>query len=108
MPCRQKDIQMNKLMKIILFCLWGITILIAVYLFLSRTVSLQIITQNFRERIIQLGFWGPLFFIAIYSLRSLVFFPASVLTIIAGMIFGPLWGFVYTVVGENIRPTSPL
>lgn len=93
---------MNKRIKTLLFFLWAGAILIAVYLFISHTVSVQIITESLRERIAQLGVWGPLFFVAIYSLRSLVFFPASVLTIFAGLVFGPLWGFVYTVVGENI------
>lgn len=97
-----KDTQLNQRIKILLFFLWGLIILSAVYLFLSREVSLQILIEKFRERIMQLGSWGPLLFVAIYSFRSLVFFPASLLTITAAMVFGPLWGFFYTIVGENI------
>lgn len=98
----EKDDQVVKQTKIILFFLWGIIILIASYMLLFHTASVRIISENLRDRILHLGFWGPLFFIVIYSLRSLVFFPASVLTMISGLAFGPLWGFVYTVVGENI------
>lgn len=93
---------MNRRIKIILFFLWGMTILIVAYIFLSRGVSVQIIAETFRKRILQSGSMGPLVFIGIYSFRSLIFFPASLLTIIAGLVFGPLWGFVYTIVGENI------
>jgi pyruvate/2-oxoglutarate dehydrogenase complex dihydrolipoamide dehydrogenase (E3) component/uncharacterized membrane protein YdjX (TVP38/TMEM64 family) len=45
--------------------------------------------------------WGPLLFIVIYAVRPLIFFPASALTILAGIFFG-LWGFVYTIIGANL------
>jgi pyruvate/2-oxoglutarate dehydrogenase complex dihydrolipoamide dehydrogenase (E3) component/uncharacterized membrane protein YdjX (TVP38/TMEM64 family) len=45
--------------------------------------------------------WGPLLYIMIYTLRPLIFFPASALTILSGIFFG-LWGFVYTIIGANL------
>jgi len=48
------------------------------------------------------GVWGPIIYIMIYSFRSLVFFPASLLTAMAGLLFGPLIGIFSSVVGENI------
>ncbi len=44
---------------------------------------------------------GPLFFILLYALRPLIFFPASLLTIAGGSIFGPWAGILYVVVGSN-------
>jgi len=46
--------------------------------------------------------WGPLLFIAIYALRPLVLFSATVLTVGAGFVFGPVLGLIYTLVGSNI------
>jgi uncharacterized membrane protein YdjX (TVP38/TMEM64 family) len=46
--------------------------------------------------------FGPILFIAIYTLRPLILFPATVLTLGAGLVFGPLWGIVYTIVGSNL------
>jgi uncharacterized membrane protein YdjX (TVP38/TMEM64 family) len=43
---------------------------------------------------------GPVFYIFTYALRPLIFFPAIVLTLLGGFIFGPL-GILYTIVGSN-------
>ncbi len=45
---------------------------------------------------------GPLLFIVIYAVRPLVLFPATVLTLGAGLLFGPLFGVIYTIIGSNI------
>jgi uncharacterized membrane protein YdjX (TVP38/TMEM64 family) len=37
-----------------------------------------------------------------YSFRSLIFFPGSLLAATSGLIFGPLYGILYTLIGENI------
>ncbi|KKO19007.1 MAG: TVP38/TMEM64 family protein [Candidatus Brocadia sp.] len=43
---------------------------------------------------------APLFFIAITGLRPILFFlPSMGLTIVAGILFGTIWGTVYVVVG---------
>ncbi len=45
--------------------------------------------------------YGPLLYMLIYALRPLILFPATVLTLLGGFLFGPLWGVVYTVIGAN-------
>ncbi len=44
--------------------------------------------------------YGPLFYMVLYALRPLLFFPATVLTLLGGFLFGPV-GILYTVVGSN-------
>ena len=46
--------------------------------------------------------FGPLIFIAIYTLRPLILFSAVVLTLGAGFLFGPVWGVVLTIIGANL------
>lgn len=46
------------------------------------------------------SFWGPLFFIALYIVGPLLFFPATILSLLGGFVFGPV-GIFYTVVGSN-------
>jgi uncharacterized membrane protein YdjX (TVP38/TMEM64 family) len=45
--------------------------------------------------------FGPAFYVVIYAIRPLLFFPATVLTLLGGFLFGPL-GILYTVVGSNL------
>lgn len=47
------------------------------------------------------SFYGPLLFILIYTVRPLLLFPATLLTIAAGFVFGPLLGVVLIVIGSN-------
>lgn len=44
---------------------------------------------------------APLLFIALYTLRPIIFFPATLLTALAGVLFGPIYGIIYTFIGEN-------
>jgi uncharacterized membrane protein YdjX (TVP38/TMEM64 family) len=44
-------------------------------------------------------------FIAIYTLRPLIFFPASLLTLGIGALCGPFWGVIFAVIGSNLSAT---
>lgn len=43
---------------------------------------------------------GPLLYILLYWLRPLIFFPATILTVLSGFLFGPI-GILYTIIGAN-------
>ncbi len=45
--------------------------------------------------------WGPLAYILAYALRPLLLFPATLLTVAGGLLFGPVAGVIYTVLGSN-------
>ena len=92
----------NIRIKITLVAVWGIFICLLFYIFLSRESSTTEIVHSLRGYILQSGVWGPLIYVVAYAFRSLVFFPASVLTITAGVLFGPLLGILLTIIGENI------
>lgn len=51
------------------------------------------------------GVAGALVFLAVYTVRPLILFPASVLTVGAGFVFGSVLGVVLTVVGSNASAT---
>jgi uncharacterized membrane protein YdjX (TVP38/TMEM64 family) len=48
------------------------------------------------------GAIGVLVFIAIYIISTVVFFPGTILTLGAGVIFGIAWGSVYVFIGATI------
>lgn len=88
--------------KIILFTIWSIIVCLAIYIYLSKGLSITGTTETLQGIIQQSGVWGPVLYVSVYSFRSIIFFPASVLTVIAGILFGPWLGLVLTLIGENI------
>jgi uncharacterized membrane protein YdjX (TVP38/TMEM64 family) len=88
--------------KIFLFGLWSTVVCLAVYFFFSRETSIVEIAGTMKDLIRQSGVWGPLIYITVYAFRSLIFFPASILTVTAGVLFGPWFGLLLTMIGENI------
>ena len=49
--------------------------------------------------------YGPLIYLVVYTLRPLIFFSATLLTVAAGYLFGPVLGVTYTVIGSNLSAT---
>lgn len=45
--------------------------------------------------------YGPILYIVLYALRPVIFFPASIITIAGGSIFGPVLGIIYVILGSN-------
>ena len=45
--------------------------------------------------------WALLVFVAVYSVRPVVLFPATLMTIAGGLLFGPALGIAATIVGAN-------
>jgi uncharacterized membrane protein YdjX (TVP38/TMEM64 family) len=54
-----------------------------------------------KEGIARTGGIAPLIYVLAYTVRPLVLFPASLFSIAGGLIFGPLWGTVWTVIGAS-------
>lgn len=87
--------------KLIAFSLW-VLILIAYrwYVTAQELTPLAIIRQLIE--LLQGNYLGPLVFIIFYILQPLVFFPSWLLTILAGFLYGPVLGVIYTVIASNL------
>ncbi len=70
------------------------------YAWHNHLVPLQALQQIIH--LLDSNMFGPLLFIVIYTLRPLILFPATVLTLGAGFVFGPVLGIAYTIVGSNL------
>ena len=55
-----------------------------------------------RELIGQYGAAAPLLFIAVYAVAPSLFLPGLPLTLAGGILFGPVWGVVYSITGATI------
>jgi len=48
------------------------------------------------------GIAGPLLFVALYALATVLFLPGSVLALAGGILFGPAWGTFYNLTGATL------
>ena len=51
------------------------------------------------------GAWGPLAFMGVYAIATVLFLPGSVLTLAGGALFGPVWGTFYNLTGATLGAT---
>lgn len=59
------------------------------------------------QQVLSAAWYGPLLYILVYVLRPLILFPASLLTILGGTVFG-LWpGFLYVLVAGTVSAAIP-
>ncbi|GAB7388742.1 hypothetical protein BSNK01_25800 [Bacillaceae bacterium] len=55
-----------------------------------------------RDFILSFGWWAPLLYIFLYTIRPLFFFPAILLSLSGGLAFGPWWGTLYDLIGASL------
>ncbi|HSF75055.1 MAG TPA: TVP38/TMEM64 family protein, partial [Microcoleus sp.] len=90
---RIQDYARGKFKRIVLF--FSIALLLALLIVATRSVYVQDVLRTLLMRIEDLGWWGPVAFVATYNLATVLFVPGSVLTLGGGAIFGLWWGSVY-------------
>ncbi|CAD5956897.1 TVP38/TMEM64 family membrane protein slr0305 [Planktothrix tepida] len=68
-------------------------------------MGIQQLITHLLDWVEHLGFWGPIAFIIVYNLATILFIPGSLLTLGAGVIFGVIWGSIYVSIGSVIGAT---
>lgn len=48
------------------------------------------------------GLWAPAIFVATYVVATVLLLPGIILTLLAGVLFGPLWGILWAWTGGNL------
>lgn len=61
--------------------------------------------DTLESRVHGAGIWGPLVFMAIYAIGTLLFLPGAVLTLAGGALFGPIAGTFYNLTGATVGAT---
>ncbi|MCL4267733.1 MAG: TVP38/TMEM64 family protein [Anaerolineae bacterium] len=85
--------------KLIAFVFW-ITV-VGGYYWYTRQNGLTLEDSVYRiADLLANSLYGPLLYMVLYAIRPLVFFPATVLTLLGGFLFGPI-GIIYTIIGSN-------
>ena len=94
----------RKIKKIVVFSL--LTTLVAILIIVQGKYFnlLEILTQAL-QWVDSLGFWGPVAFIILYNLATVLFMPGAILTLGGGVIFGVIQGSIYVFVASTLGAT---
>ena len=49
--------------------------------------------------------WGPIVYVILYTIRPLILFPSTLLTLAGGFVFGAIAGTIYTIIASNLSST---
>ncbi len=81
-----------------------LVLLIILIIFLTKYFNLvqYLKPEILKETIKSFGIWAPFIYILIYTAATILFLPASPITIAGGLIFGSISGTIYTVIGATI------
>lgn len=88
-------------LKNMLGALWLFVIGCAVYYYVTVGISLE----ELRSSLQNLGIWSGVVFVIAYTIRPLIFFPASIMTPLSAVLFGPFVGWIYAFIGSNFSAT---
>jgi uncharacterized membrane protein YdjX (TVP38/TMEM64 family) len=86
--------------RVIVVALWLTAVLLWRRHQTSNGLSATDAAQQFIDSV-ELAWWGIAAFVGVYLARPLVLFPASILTIVGGVLFGPVVGVLVVVVAAN-------
>lgn len=84
---------------------WLVRLLLVVALLVGLWYGYQagwLEPEAVRRRVAQAGVWGPVVFVAIYAVLALLPVPLGLFTVLAGAVFGGLWGVVVVWVGAML------
>jgi len=88
--------------KKILFIVWLIVICYALYRLFHMGVPLNEYPAFIAGTVASFGIWAPVLFILLFAIRPLIFFPATILSLSAGALFGPYTAIIILIIAENL------
>lgn len=91
---------MNKIVKILI----GALIVLGLGTLLVKTGAIEYLKdrQKLEALILSLGVWAPLAYIIMYALITITCLSVLPMTLVGGIVFGPILGIVYTGIGASI------
>jgi uncharacterized membrane protein YdjX (TVP38/TMEM64 family) len=84
--------------KFLIFLFFLAVIVVAVK---TTGVSRYLEQQTLRVWIGNYGALAPIIYMFVYTVAPALFLPGLPITIVGGILFGPLWGVVYTIIGST-------
>jgi uncharacterized membrane protein YdjX (TVP38/TMEM64 family) len=82
-------------------------LLVTVIIITVRVLHLEqyLEKERLRQFVAGYGAWGPIIYLAIWTLAPPLFLPGLPITLAGGVLFGPFWGVVYVIFGATAGAT---
>ena len=88
--------------KHILLTFWIVLTAVSLYKLFSSGIPLNEYPSTIAKTVSAYGIWAPVIFIALFAIRPLIFFPATILSLSAGALFGPFQAVFILIIAENL------
>ena len=76
----------------------GFGTLLAIGIFVLPTVN-KLTPTLIQDYLLQFGPFAPFIYIALFTVVPLTLFPDAILAVASGLVFGPIYGVIYTMIG---------
>ncbi|MCH7868933.1 MAG: TVP38/TMEM64 family protein [Myxococcales bacterium] len=92
----------NRIVKALFTGIWALAMAAACWGWFRSGLEFRDVPELLDAWLSQFGLGrAALIYVVLYTIRPLVLFPATLLTIASGMLFGPWLGILFTIIGEN-------
>jgi uncharacterized membrane protein YdjX (TVP38/TMEM64 family)/rhodanese-related sulfurtransferase len=81
---------------------WGLVVLLALGIGLAFLYRDRLDPAALQEWVAAAGAAGPLLFMGVYALSTVLLLPATVVTLAGGALFGPVWGTLWNLTGATL------
>ncbi len=89
-------------LQIITFIIWALIVTLFVVFKKTTGATIEEMSIWLYNFISGNKFWWPFIYMALYAIRPIVLFPATVMTFMSGALFGFLPGLFFTMIWENL------
>ncbi|MBW4667323.1 MAG: TVP38/TMEM64 family protein [Cyanomargarita calcarea GSE-NOS-MK-12-04C] len=79
--------------------------LVAIAIVAAKQFNVQELLRTLLIWVESLGSFGPIGFIVIYNVATILFIPGTLLTMSGGVLFGVVWGSVYVAIAATLGAT---
>ncbi len=86
----------------IILTIWGVIIIVAFTTIVRSGIPLHDYPLVISKTVAAYGYMAPILFILLYAIRPLIFFPATILSLSAGLLFGPWKAIIILIIAENL------
>jgi len=97
-----KSLLSKNIYRPIILTIWGVMVIITFTMILRSGIPLRDYPNVILNTVSGYGYMAPILFILLYAIRPLIFFLATILSLSAGLLFGPWKAIIVLMIAENL------